>query len=233
MLSRLIKWIGKNITKIYRAMQAFDRVTRFEQAKKNGLVTVGKHTYGIPEIVSFPGDRNKVTIGPYCSIAEGVTIFAGGNHRVDWITTYPIRLMFKLVDRPEEGAVASKGDVVIGPDVWIGYGATIMSGVEIGPGAVIGARAVVARSVPPYAVVAGNPARVIRKRFPDEQIKKLLEIKWWDWPEEQVLEHVDLLCSRAVEAFCEQHQVNAKPAGCCRFFYTSLKAGREEREKGP
>lgn len=138
---------------------------------------IGKYTYGAPEIFPF-GLNNKFEIGKFCSIADKVKIFLGGNHTVNSPTTYILNYLFKG-DMEES---LSKGDVIIGNDVWIGYGALILSGVKIGDGAVIGAHAVVAKNVEPYSIVVGNPAREVRKRFDDKTIKKLLEIRWWDWP---------------------------------------------------
>ncbi len=164
--------------------------------------TIGRHTYGEPEILAF--DQNtRLCIGSYCSISDQVVVILGGNHRTDWVTTYPF---MAFADRwPTAAGItghpAGKGDVVIGSDVWIGYGATILSGVTIGDGAVVGARAVVSRDVAPYGVVAGNPAREVGKRFPDEVIEALLELKWWDWPEERVARLLPLLLDDDVERF--------------------------------
>lgn len=199
------KWIYLKLSETYDKFLEIEKRKKFEKAKQQGLVAVGKYTYGTPSIICFPGDENKVTIGSYCSIADGVTIFVGGNHRVDWVTTFPIRVVMEVVKKPEEGVVVSKGDVVIGHDVWIGNGATILSGVEIGSGAVIGARAVVAKSVPPYAIVIGNPGIVVKKRFSESQIERLLEISWWDWAPDQVLGNVEMLCSGEVESFCNRY----------------------------
>jgi acetyltransferase-like isoleucine patch superfamily enzyme len=146
-------------------------------------------SYGTPLVFQQPG--RKLRIGNFCSIAQEVTIHLGGNHRMDRVTTYPFvgfpdnwpEAEFLPV---EEVYGVSKGDVVIGNDVWIGYGATILSGVRIGDGAVIGARALVARDVEPYAIVAGNPARLVRKRFDEDTIRQLLEIRWWDWPIDKI-----------------------------------------------
>jgi len=154
--------------------------------------------------LKYPGDYNRAYIGRYCSIAAQVTIFVGGNHRTDWVTTFPLRIVNELPGMHEDGHPSSKGDVIIGHDVWIGYGATILSGVTIGTGAVIGACAVVTRDVPPYAIAAGNPATVVGRRFPEDIARRLLKIAWWHWPDDEVLANVDLLCSPDVEEFCER-----------------------------
>ena len=152
-----------------------------------GQVTVGEHTYGK---VTLIGDMSNLVIGNYCSIADKCIIFLGHNHRVDWVSTYP----FNAIDVWKAGQIsghpATKGDVVIGHDVWLGYNATILSGVTIGNGAVVGAMSVVTKSVPPYAIVAGNPAKIIRYRFTEGVIKKLQTIAWWDWPHEKVMEAI-------------------------------------------
>jgi acetyltransferase-like isoleucine patch superfamily enzyme len=157
---------------------------------------IGDGTYGLPRI---NGSLGKIKIGKFCSIADNVVIVTDG-HRTDWITMYPFNCM--AVEKWPEvrgitGHPACKGDVVIGNDVWIGHGATILAGVTIGDGAVIAARAVVAGDVAPYAIVGGVPAREIKKRFPPETVSKLLELKWWDWPEEKIRKNVRLLCSGA------------------------------------
>jgi acetyltransferase-like isoleucine patch superfamily enzyme len=136
----------------------------------------------------------------FCSIANGVTIELGGIHRSDLVTTYPFKAFPDSWRRAkdlksEEVDAISKGDVIIGNDVWIGHEAVILSGARIGDGAVIGAGAVVTKDVEPYSIVAGNPARLIRKRFDDETIRKLLEIKWWDWPVEKINENLQIICS--------------------------------------
>lgn len=141
---------------------------------------IGEYTYGDPSVLDF-GDSNpgKLKIGSFCSISRNVTILLSGNHRVDWLTTYPFNVVFEEF-RNITGHPFSKGDVIIGNDVWIGMDVVIMSGVTIGDGAVIGARAVVTKDVPPYAMVVGNPAKIVKYRFNDEIIKKLLLLRWWE-----------------------------------------------------
>lgn len=165
-----------------------------------GTVTIGRGTYGIPKVVAYNYDSAHVRIGAYCSIAEDVEIFLGGNHRFDWVSTYPFRIKLGIGD-PEDGMVWSKGDVVIGNDVWIGRGVKIMSGVTVGDGAVLGAHSLVSSDVGPYEVWAGNPARLRRKRFTQEQTAALLRIAWWRWPEEKIAAAVDRLNGGSVDGF--------------------------------
>ena len=163
---------------------------------------IGEYTYGVPSIV-FP--HGKLKIGKFCSIAWDVTIFLGGNHRTDWIATYPFPTSADRFPnaREIEDFLETRGDVTIGNDVWIGINTIILSGVTIGDGAVIGAGTVVTGDVEPYTIVSGNPMRVIRKRFPDHAIEKLLEIKWWDWPYEKINANVHVLCSGDVDKLAE------------------------------
>ena len=171
-----------------------------EDLLASGVLSMGRHSYGAPRVRTFAGDSARVKIGSFVSIAEEVEFIPGGNHRVDWVSTYPFRWMFGLPGALEDGHPASKGDIVVGHDVWLGTGARILSGVSIGNGAVVGAGAVVSRDVRPYAVVVGNPAREVARRFSDAQIESLERIRWWDWPQELILERVPLLCSPDVDA---------------------------------
>jgi len=158
--------------------------------------SIGAYSYGRPK-VRFPESGQSLTIGRFCSIADKVEILLGGGHRLDWVSTYPFAAMRGLwpdVEAPADYH-ASRGGVTIGSDVWLGSGCLILSGVTIGHGAVVAARAVVSRDVPPYAVVAGNPARVVRHRFDPETVAALLETAWWDRPYAAVAGLVPLLQS--------------------------------------
>jgi acetyltransferase-like isoleucine patch superfamily enzyme len=166
---------------------------------------VGHWSYGRPKVL-FANSGATLTIGKFVSIADQVTILLGGEHRVDWVTTYPLNLFYSEW-RGIPGHPHTKGDVVIGNDVWIGRGATILSGIRVGDGAVIGAGAVVGKDVAPYSIVIGNPARHLRYRFDAEVVEKLTAIRWWDWPEERINAAVPLLLSGDVGAFlqaCEE-----------------------------
>jgi acetyltransferase-like isoleucine patch superfamily enzyme len=177
---------------------------------KGTEVEIGKYTYGMPTVITyaFISGQGKLKIGKFGSIAEEVTIHLGGNHRTDLITTYPFAAFIDDFPsarylRIEDVAAVSKGDVTIGNDVWIGWGATILSGVTIGDGAVIGAEAVVTKDVEPYCIVAGNPARTIGKRFDEDTIRKLLEIKWWDWSSEKINDNLEVICSNNISKMCQ------------------------------
>lgn len=148
------------------------------------LYEVGVGTYGEPTVLRW-GEPATLKVGAYCSIADGVKIYLGGNHRVDWITTYPFT-EFRESARQISGHPSTKGDVIIGHDVWIGDDAKILSGASIGNGAVIGSSAVVTSNVAPYSIVAGNPAKHIKMRFTDEEVLVLETLRWWYWDDSKL-----------------------------------------------
>jgi virginiamycin A acetyltransferase len=148
-----------------------------------GNITIGRNTTINGPSTEFHCLKNSITIGNFCSIARGTTI-QEYNHNVDAITTYFIR--YRVFNEPYGQDVVSKGPVNIGNDVWIGSQCMILSGVTIGDGAVIAANSVVTKNVPPYTIFAGSPAKIVRQRFPDDIVKKLMELKWWHWTDEEI-----------------------------------------------
>lgn len=161
---------------------------------------IGEFSYGRPK-VRFPELGRKLTIGRYCSFADKVEILLGGNHRVDWVTTYPFSALPELwpTAPSTQDYHFSRGDIVIGNDVWFGSGAMVMSGVTIGHGAVVAARSVVTKDVPAYAIVGGNPAKVIRYRFDEATVNALIEAAWWDLPSANIFALIPLLQSGQIE----------------------------------
>jgi len=161
------------------------------------MITNGVYTYGTQNIIlkTF-GESAILKIGKFCSIARNVTVYLGGDHRTDWITTFPFGHIHEK-DFPYHGKGHPKtnGNVVIENDVWIGENVVIMSGVKISSGAVIANNSHVVKDVPPYSIYGGNPAKLIRKRFNDFTIDKLLEFAWWDKPNEEINKIIPLLCS--------------------------------------
>lgn len=154
----------------------------------------GYGSYGTP-LVDHANQDARLKIGSFCSIAGGVKILLGGNHNVKAITTFPFYERLPNVPAHKE----TKGNVIIGNDVWLATDCLILSGVSIGHGAVVAARAVVTKDIPPYAIVGGNPAKVIRYRFPEDICQALLANPWWALPREEIIQIAPLLCSDRVE----------------------------------
>lgn len=176
---------------------------RFQRNYISSHIKVGDFTYGIP-LVLMDDKKTTLSIGKFCSIAHGVSIFLGGNHRSDFNTTYPFNMY--LTDYKDiTGHPSTNGEVRIGNDVWIGSDAKIMSGVTIGDGCVIGANALVTKDIPPYSIVGGVPATLIRKRFADKFIGHLEEMKWWDWDLEQIYDAIPFLQSNDYDALYEYY----------------------------
>ncbi|BCK85155.1 CatB-related O-acetyltransferase [Pusillibacter faecalis] len=145
----------------------------------------------------YPVNGDRLVIGKYCSIACGAKfLLNSANHTLRSLSTYPFPIFYEAWGTPVSevsSAWDNRGDIVIGNDVWIGYEAVILSGVHIGDGAIIGARAVVTRDVEPYTIMGGVPARPIRKRYDEETIQRLLALRWWDFPPEQMRKCLDAL----------------------------------------
>lgn len=172
---------------------------------KNPNIRIGDYTYyddfedvanfekNVKYHFDFIGDQ--LIIGKFCMIASSVTfIMNGGNHLTDAITPYPFAIFGGAWQNAmKDKEYPTKGNTVVGNDVWIGYGATIMPGVTIGDGAIIASKAVVTTDVPPYTIVGGNPAKTIRKRFSEAKIKELLQLQWWHWDIEKITAYVQLL----------------------------------------
>lgn len=196
-------------------MQGPDPATRYPLAGQTSMVflkntvsnpqiEVGDYTYyhdfadplGFERNVHylFPFESDRLVIGRFCAIAARATfLMNGANHAMAGPSTYPFGIFGEGWEAAMPECWPTKGDLVVGNDVWIGYGATLLAGITVGHGAVIGAMSVVASDVPAYAVVAGNPARVIRHRLPMHDADTLLALAWWDWPIERVTAHVRLI----------------------------------------
>jgi virginiamycin A acetyltransferase len=183
-------------------LNGYERLCFLKNLIKNPNIIVGDYTYyddfetvenfekNVKYHFDFVGD--KLHIGKFCMIASGVEfIMNGANHLSNAISAYPFAIFGDDWAHAMEGKTyPNKGDIVIGNDVWIGYQATILSGVTVGHGAIIGSKSVVASDVPPYSIVAGNPARIIRKRFDEETIEKLIALAWWEWDLEKITKNV-------------------------------------------
>lgn len=150
----------------------------------------------------YPHLGDKLIIGKFCSIARGVEfVMNGANHPMDGVSAFPFGIFIDGQPAIPKEIVKNKGDTVIGNDVWIGQNATFMPGVKVGDGSIVGANAVVAKDIPPYAIAVGNPARVVKMRFDDATIQKLLKIKWWDLPVEVIEANFELLQDKNIERF--------------------------------
>lgn len=172
-------------------------------------MSIGKYTYHGDLIKAWEHPKAKYICGKFCAISN-LKVYLGGNHNSDFITTYSFGSTYKDVfnNVKKIPSLNTKGDVVIGNDVWIGDNVTIMSGVKVGDGAIIGAYSHVVKNVEPYSIVGGNPAKFIRYRFRKDQIEKLLQIQWWNWEESKINKYVNTLCSKNIDEFLALHYVN-------------------------
>ncbi|MDA0672496.1 MAG: CatB-related O-acetyltransferase [Cyanobacteria bacterium] len=187
------------------------RLVYLKNILTNPNIVVGDYTYyddfENPEnfernvLYHFDFIGDKLIIGKFCAIASDVKfIMNGGNHRTDWFTNYPFPVFGQGWEAAMPETWPHKGDTVIGHDVWLGYGATVMPGVQIGDGAIVATQAVVTKSVAPYTVVGGNPARVIRDRFDAETIETLLQIQWWHWDITKITRNLQAICGNDLAA---------------------------------
>ena len=169
-------------------------VTRYNVG--NSRVEIGRYTYGTKKLAILQWREGaSLTIGSFCSVSGRMTVYLGGNHRVDWGTTYPFGHVFvgAFGGREITGHPHTNGDVTIGNDVWIGMNVTVMSGVTIGDGAVIAANSTVGKSVGPYEIWGGNPARLIKPRFAEDIARRLHALRWWDCSQGTIRELAPLL----------------------------------------
>ena len=195
------------------ALYPIEGVTRTVYLKNiitNPQIIVGDYTYyddpddvynfekNVLYLFDFMGD--KLIIGKFCQIATGVRfIMNGSNHAMNGFSTYPFKVFGKSWALKDPMHVVSKGDTVVGNDVWIGNNVTIMQGIKIGDGAIIGTNSLVTKNVEPYTIVGGNPAREIRKRFDAETIELLLALKWWDWDVQKITDNLEVITNGQID----------------------------------
>jgi virginiamycin A acetyltransferase len=187
-------------------MAGFPQVCYIRNTVRNPQISIGEYTYyddpegaedferNVLYLYPFIGDR--LIIGRFCAIAKDVRfIMNGANHRMSGFSTYPFNIFGsgweRVTPRPDE--LPYKGDTVVGNDVWLGYESLVMPGVTIGDGSIVAARSVVTADVPPYTIVGGNPAKPLRRRFPDEVVAELLEIRWWDWDAARITDNLEAI----------------------------------------
>jgi virginiamycin A acetyltransferase len=192
-------------------LENYDRLCFLKNIIKNPNIIVGDYTYydDFESVNNFEKNVNyhfdfigdKLKIGKFCMIASGVTfIMNGANHLSKSISSYPFAIFGEDWKNAMEGKTyPTKGDTIIGNDVWIGYNATIMPGIKIGDGAITAANSTVIKNVEPYTIVGGNPIKEIKKRFSEEQIKELLKLQWWNWSIEKITENVQNLTDNNIE----------------------------------
>lgn len=194
-------------------MAGFPQVCFIANSVKNPNIIIGDYTYyDDPEdsedfernvLYHFPFIGDRLIIGKFCAIARGAKfIMNGANHKLSGISTYPFQIFGNGWEKvmPQAEELPYKGDTRVGNDVWIGYDSLVMPGVTIGNGAIVASRSVVVSDVPPYAVVGGNPARVIRSRFAPEDVAALEALAWWDWPVEKISANLDAIVAGDVAA---------------------------------
>ena len=205
------KPIGPDPNTLY-PIKDYDKVIFLKNFVKASNIFVGEYTYfddsrNGPEnfekynvLYNYDFSKVKLIIGKFCAIAAKTRFIMTGDHKLNAISTYPFPIFQQGWEKafPTSDFVV-KGDIIIGNDVWFGYNSLVMNGVTIGDGAIIAAGALVVKDVPPYSIVAGNPAKVVKKRFDDETISRLLDIAWWDWDIEKINQNLQLICSLDID----------------------------------
>lgn len=199
-------------------MEGFPQVCYIKNTVTNPQIVIGDYTYyDDPEdsegfernvLYLFPFIGDRLIIGKFCAIAKDVRfIMNGANHRMSGFSTYPFNIFGsgweRVAPAPEELPI--KGDTIVGNDVWLGYEAMVMPGVRIGDGAIVAARSVVVTDVEPYTIVGGNPARPLRRRFPDAVVADLLELRWWDWDAMHITRHLEAIVAADIGALRAAH----------------------------
>ncbi len=147
--------------------------------------------------------EDKLIIGKFCALAKGVKfIMNGANHKISGFSTYPFQIFGNGWEKvtPQANELPFKGDTIVGNDVWIGYESVIMPGITIGDGVIIAAKSVVVNDIAPYTIVGGNPAKLIRQRFDEKIIKKLLEIAWWNWDINKITRNLEKIVAADIDA---------------------------------
>lgn len=207
-LKKIFTFIPRKYSRFKQEQQAKRIAEKYGNLTKYNLrdsrAEIGDFTYGVPLICAYCIDW-KLSIGKFCSISNNVQIVFGGQHHYNHISQYAFNPQvqklfpdFIYADKPSK-------PVIIGNDVWIGRNVTILQGVNIGDGAVLGTNTVVAKDVPPYAIVVGNPARIIKYRFKEHEIESLRRIAWWDWPLDKIQSEIKLIMSDNIEGFIRKY----------------------------
>jgi len=193
-------------------MEGFDQICYLKNIINNPNIIIGDYTYYDDPVNSKAFEKNvlyhypfigdKLIIGKFCAIAHKVKfIMNGANHKMSSFMTYPFQIFGNGWEKisPSVSELLNKGDTIIGNDVWIGYDSLIMPGVQIGNGAIIASKSVVVKDVEPYTIVGGNPAITIKKRFPEDTIKILQKLKWWDWDVSKITNNLEILTGLDIE----------------------------------
>ncbi|MGL4881365.1 MAG: Vat family streptogramin A O-acetyltransferase [Waterburya sp.] len=194
-------------------MKGFPQVCFIKNTVSNPNIIIGDYTYyDDPEdsenfernvLYHYPFSEDKLIIGKFCALAKGVKfIMNGANHKMSGFSTYPFQIFSNGWEKvtPQANELPFKGDTTVGNDVWIGYESVIMPGITIGDGVIIAAKSVVVNDIAPYTIVGGNPAKLIRQRFDEKIIKKLLEIAWWNWDIEKITRNLEKIVAADIDA---------------------------------